>query len=171
MRIQWDQVDFAGGVIRLCRGRTKTGDPRMVPMIGNMDKVLLQAKADRDEYFPDCLRGCSLAWENPSSPSRTLGRPRSTRAGFADLQFHDLRRSGARNLSRAGVPERVIMSITGHKTRAMFDRYNITSESDLTEAAAKLKAYRDGKGKLDSDLMVTIFVAVAPSRATQNGRS
>ncbi len=146
MRIQWDQVDFAGGVIRLCRGRTKTGDPRMVPRIGNMDKVLLQAKADRDEYF-QIARGCSLAWENPLSPSRTL----VTRAGFADLQFHDLRRSGARNLSRAGVPERVIMSITGHKTRAMFDRYNITSESDLTEAAAKLKAYRDGKRKLDSD--------------------
>ena len=37
------------------------------------------------------------------------------------------------------------MAITGHKTRAMFDRYNIVSESDLTEAAAKLKAYRDGK--------------------------
>jgi integrase len=75
-----------------------------------------------------------------------------TRAGLPELQFHDFRRSAARNLSRSGVPERVIMAITGHKTRAMFDRYNIVSETDLTDAAAKIKAYRDGKKGLDTEL-------------------
>ena len=57
------------------------------------------------------------------------------RVGFPELRFYDLRRSGVRNLSRAGVPERAIMSITGHKTRAMFDRCNIVNETDLTDAA------------------------------------
>src|ERR1017187_7796132 len=54
LKIEWDQVDFAADVIRLYRGQTKTGDPRTVPMIGNMREVLLRVKEDRDAYWPDC---------------------------------------------------------------------------------------------------------------------
>jgi hypothetical protein len=63
-----------------------------------------------------------------------------TSAGVPGLLFHDLRRSGVRNLRRLGVQESVAMRISGHKTRAVFERYNIVDGADLAEAASKLDA-------------------------------
>src|ERR1035437_6438138 len=148
-KIAWPQVDFQAGLIRLYK--TKNHEPRTIPFLGDMETHLLAAKAHRDEFYADCkwvfshlgeqIRSFKGSWEAAVK-----------RAGYPDLLFHDFRRSGIRNLKRAGVSDTVAMRISGHKTRAVFDRYNIVDEGDLTDAAAKVKAFRAGQKGLDSDL-------------------
>jgi integrase len=141
--LRWRQVDFAAGSVRLDPGTTKNGEGRVFPMTREL-RVLLEAqRAHTDAVQRE--KGIIIAhvFHRGGEPIRTFRRAWKTAckaAGCPGMLRHDFRRTAVRNLVRAGIPERVAMAMTGHKTRAVFERYNIVSPGDLTAAAARLDA-------------------------------
>jgi integrase len=79
------------------------------------------------------------------APSRGPRSKPKAKMVYQRMIFHDLRRTGARNLVHAGVPEKVCMAIGGWKTRSVFDRYTIVSPKDVAEAGRKLAEFHGEK--------------------------
>jgi integrase len=146
--LQWRQVDFAARYIRLEPGTTKNREARQFPFTDGLEVVLSEQRAKADALKK---KGIITPWvffypigSRAGRPIREFKRAWKTacrEAGVPGRLLHDFRRTAVRNLVRAGVPERVAMKLTGHKTRSVFDRYNIVSEGDLREAAARLGEY------------------------------
>jgi len=97
----------------------------------------------RDAWHAVCVRsgvGKFLCLDCDHVVTKTKCDCGSRRRTYKGLLFHDLRRSGVRNLRRLGVAGSVAMKISGHKTASVFRRYDIIEQSDLDDAAAKLEA-------------------------------
>jgi integrase len=140
--LEWRQVDFAGGLVRLDSGSTKERFGRVFPFTTELRTLFEEQRSYTDEIQKD--KGIVIPWVFHRNGGRRIRSFRGAwatackRAGLPGKIPHDFRRTAVRNLVRAGVPERVAMAMTGHRTRAVFDRYNIVSEGDLKAAASQL---------------------------------
>jgi integrase len=136
--LTWEMVDMVGGTVSL--PTSKNGRGRVVALVGELWALMQRRQAERTIG----LRQVDYVFHRFGVPIRSFKeawKDATRRTGLQGKVFHDLRRTAVRNLIRAGVPEKVVMDMTGHRTRSVFDRYNITSAEDVREAAQRLGAY------------------------------
>jgi integrase len=146
--LTWRQVDMAAGTVRLEPGTTKNKDGRLVVLPAELHAALRDQR-QRTSVL-ERQDGHIIPWVfhrqgKPIRDFRTAWEGACRRSGLPGRIMHDFRRTAARNMVRAGIPERVAMMMTGHKTRSVFDRYHIVSEGDLREAARKLSGTTTGE--------------------------
>jgi integrase len=153
LELTWDCVDLHERTMRLNPGTTKNSDGRLIYLDGELLEILTALKREHDVLYPHCprvfhrkgteIKDFRAAWHSACQA-----------VGLEGKLFHDFRRTAVRNMVRAGIPERVAQQISGHKTRSVFDRYHIVSDSDLREAAKRQVSYAERE-------MVTKTVTVA----------
>ena len=157
--LTWDKVDLKEGMVRLDPGETKNEEGRTLYLNDELRKEMQDLQGKR-------RLGCPYVFQREGEQIKYFKRSWKSaciQAGLFELErdkegniitdkkgnpvkistkiFHDFRRTAIRNMVRAGIPERVAMQRAGHKTRTVFERYNIVSDIDLREAARKEQVY------------------------------
>lgn len=138
LRMKVSQIDLDAKSIRLNPGETKNDDGREVTMSSIVHSLLTACVMGKgpEDYVITWGDGRQVkdfrgSWETATAA-----------AGVPNLYFHDLRRTAARNLRRAGAAEGVIMKIGGWRTRSIFERYAIVAQSDIKDAMNMLEAHK-----------------------------
>jgi integrase len=161
--LEWRQVDFTAGEVRLDAGTTKNGEGRVFPMTDDLRRLLEARHVEHEQqkkagqvtprvFFRLVPKGRN----GPKRPKPIRALNKSWKAACIAASCpgripHDLRRTAVRNMVRRGVPERVAMQLSGHKTRSVFERYNIVSNGDLRTAGAQLQGLTGTKqGQFDA---------------------
>ncbi len=133
--LTWNKVDLKAGLIRLEGADTKTGEGRVVPISPTLRGVVDEMRQELRKEKVASIDGRVFTWKGkPMSEGwRTAFVAACRRAGLADLHFHDLRHTFVTRKVREGWDYKRIMSISGHKTFAVFQRYNNPTEDDIKE--------------------------------------
>jgi len=141
-KLRVGQVDFDTNTVRLERGMTKNKQPRVVPLTAQVRLLFLELARGKEPDAPLFTRpkGDAVA------DFRCEWRKATAQAGCAGLLFHDLRRTAARNMRNAGVPESVIMEIGGWVGASMFRRYAIVNTKDMEVALTRVTTFLGSDG-------------------------
>jgi integrase len=143
--LQWAQVDRKAGIVRLEPGTTKNREGRTFYYAELAElKAVIEAQWTQHEALKKEKKICPWVFQRKGKAIKSYRRAWVTackKAGCPGRIPHDFRRTAVRNLVRAGVPERVAMMMTGHKTRSVFERYNIVSDADLSAASLSLARF------------------------------
>ena len=143
-RLTWPDVDRTGGRIALRREHSKNGEPRVLPLVGELAELVERRWTAREYETPGGTTALApFVFHRDGQPAGDFRKAWATAceaAGVAGTLFHDLRRSAVRNMDRAGVSQSVAMALSGHKTASVYRRYRIVAEDDLREALARMQA-------------------------------
>ena len=175
--LRWQEID--DDLLELRGQYAKNKNARSVILSGNLENLIVRRRAERmyeadghcvlSEYvfhrMGEPISDFRKTWNatcvaiglghftcaNCNKAVLTVSCPWCKRkCRYIGRLFHDFRRTAVRNMIRAGVPERVAMTISGHKTRSVFDRYNIVNEQDLRDAIERTQSYLNEGGKRKS---------------------
>jgi integrase len=139
LNLCWDQINLEEGRVRLEPGTTKNGHGRTVPLVAEVRDALADWREATLTDYPECSWVCHYRGRRLQKVPKRMWRETCEQVGLKGKLFHDLRRTAVRNMVRAGISERVAMEISGHRTRAIFDRYDIVNEADLSNAVVRLQ--------------------------------
>ena len=143
--LTWDKINLKSRVIRLDPEDTKDRESRVIPICKQLYEILKDVpRAIHDNHL--------FLWRGkPITDIRRAIIPACKKAGVVygrfkkgGFIFHDLRHTFNTNMRKAGVAESVIMAITGHSTREMFDRYNRVDDDDTQQAVDQLESFLAG---------------------------
>ena len=172
--LRWEDID--GELLELRGEYAKNKEPRSVILSGNLEALIARRRAERkyeagghwflSEYVfhrkgkpigdfrkswvTTCVAiglGQYHCAVRDKAVAEAICPGCNRKCRYIGRLFHDFRRTAVRNMVRAGVPERVAMTISGHKTRSVFDRYNIVNEEDLRDAIERTQTYLNEGGQ------------------------
>jgi integrase len=148
--LQWARVNRNAHTVRLDPGSTKNGRGRTLDYSDNADLCnLIDQQWKEHERLAGKGKLCPFVFNRSGKELKNFRKAWSsacTKAGVPGKLLHDFRRTAVRNMVRAGVPEHSAMHVTGHLTRSVFDRYDVTNGADVRAAIGS----------------VTVGVTVAP---------
>ena len=141
LAIEWNQVNLDSRQIRLEPEQTKGDEARILPLPSVLVNMLQEVQPKTGKVFDgtnlrkEWMKACSAC----GLGTLTEVKERPYDPLYSGLTLHDLRRSAVRNLRKAGVSEHEAMKISGHRTRSVFERYNIVSTDDIMDAMRKVE--------------------------------